>query len=48
MKPYMSQCINSSEEIFDPTSWSRLEDTNEYRKESEEDPSPAQRKQKLR
>ena len=37
MKPYMSPCINSSDENFDPTLWSHLEDTNEYRKESEED-----------
>ena len=48
MKPYMSPCINSSDENFDPTLWSHVEDTNEYRKESEDDPSPAQRKQKLR
>ena len=37
MKPYMSPCINSSDEKFDQTLWSHLEDTNMYRKKSEED-----------
>ena len=35
----MKPCINSSDENFDPTLWSHSEDTNEYRKESEEDES---------